>query len=280
MKVLICGSRDWNDGGPIFALIKSLPKSTKIVHGGASGAEALVDACARLVGGFQVFVYPANWKAFGIAAGPIRNGEMISKEHRQDEKIDRVYAFQLGTSPGTGDMIKKALDAGIEVMRYDQSTSTFQKVSPSVETLVSDSIDSFRGEFGFLSNFHPSTFFFEGRKWKTVEHAYHASKTFDQDQKDQIMNLTTPGDAKKWGRNVELRPDWDQVKYETMLNLIRLKFENPLLMSQLLATGDRPLVEGNTWNDFYWGICRGKGENNLGKILMQVRDELRTSTEV
>jgi len=60
-----------------------------------------------------------------------------------------------------------------------------------------------------------------------------------------------------------------------MLDLVRKKFENPLLRAMLLATEDAVLVEGNTWNDTFWGVCRGRGENWLGRILMQVREECR-----
>lgn len=60
-----------------------------------------------------------------------------------------------------------------------------------------------------------------------------------------------------------------------MENLIHQKFSQEPLRSQLLNTGEEELVEGNTWGDTYWGICNGKGQNNLGKILMKVRNQLR-----
>ena len=82
--------------------------------------------------------------------------------------------------------------------------------------------------------------------------------------------------AKKLGRTVKLRPDWNEVKLSVMLEVLRHKFnQNPDLADKLLATGDTLLQEGNTWHDYYWGVCNGKGENNLGKLLMLVRQELR-----
>jgi len=136
-------------------------------------------------------------------------------------------------------------------------------------------IDRFINDFAFLSNFHPSTIRWRGLKWKTVEHAYQAAKTLDEKQQQMIHESKTPAEAKKLGRAVTIRPDWDDVKLSIMEELIRLKFENPLLRYALLQTGERPLVEGNHWNDTTWGICRGKGQNLLGKILMKVRDECR-----
>ena len=64
----------------------------------------------------------------------------------------------------------------------------------------------------------------------------------------------------------------DQIMYEIVLN----KFsQNEELREKLIATGDEYLAEGNTWHDTYWGVCNGKGKNKLGKILMQVREELK-----
>lgn len=72
------------------------------------------------------------------------------------------------------------------------------------------------------------------------------------------------------------REDWALVKRDIMLDILRLKFATPFMRDKLNATGERPLVEGNTWGDTYWGVCRGRGENHLGKILMQIRTENRS----
>ena len=88
-----------------------------------------------------------------------------------------------------------------------------------------------------------------------------------------------PGQAKRIGRRIELRPGWDDVRDEIMLDLIRIKFYLPSLATKLLATGDAELVEGNYWGDTYWGVSRGRGENRLGQILMQVRDEIRKEAQ-
>ena len=84
-----------------------------------------------------------------------------------------------------------------------------------------------------------------------------------------------PQAAKRLGRRVELRPDWESVKYDVMYQVCKAKFtQNPNLLERLLATGDAELVEGNTWGDQVWGVCKGVGENHLGKTLMRIRAEL------
>lgn len=128
--------------------------------------------------------------------------------------------------------------------------------------------------YPFLSNFYPSTIYVEGKSYKTVEHAYQAHKTLDESNRDLIRRASSPAEAKKLGRAIVLRPDWDAVKIDLMRSFIRKKFENPFLEPLLINTSDAELIYGNTWNDTYWGVCRGTGLNWLGKILMEVRKEI------
>lgn len=138
-------------------------------------------------------------------------------------------------------------------------------------------IDRFTKETGyeFLSNFHPSTVRFEGILYATVEHAYQASKTKDPKLRKIIASAPGPWEAKKLGKGLVLREDWSEVRTNIMRGLIREKFQNPFLGHRLLKTGEAKLVMNNKWNDRFWGICRGAGENWLGKILMEVREELK-----
>lgn len=135
-------------------------------------------------------------------------------------------------------------------------------------------IDRFVGEFSFLSNFHPSTISYNGHLWPTVEHAYQAAKTDVEDEKRLIREAKTPGVSKKLGRSVTITSDWTERRFIVMKELIHLKFQNPLLGPMLVATYPAELVEVNFWNDRVWGVCRGVGENHLGKILMQERARL------
>lgn len=136
-------------------------------------------------------------------------------------------------------------------------------------------IDSFRGDFGFLSNFYGASVWVGGERYPSVEHAYQAAKTSNPETKKMIREAKSPGIAKKLGYACRLRDDWESCKVNIMLDLVREKFRNPLLRELLLATGDATLVEGNTWNDRFWGVCRGEGKNHLGIILMQIRQECR-----
>lgn len=139
--------------------------------------------------------------------------------------------------------------------------------------LATQVIDSFFGEYRWLSNFYPSLIWMDGLHYPFVENAYQAAKTNDYKLKKQFQMLS-PKEAKKLGNYVELRSDWEDVKYSIMEYCCYQKFQDPVLKSWLLSTGDAELIEGNYWNDTYWGICKGVGQNNLGKILMKVRGEL------
>jgi len=141
-------------------------------------------------------------------------------------------------------------------------------------------IDSFSEAFRFLSNFYPAPLLYEGIEYATSEHAFQAAKTLDQDQRLNIAMLETPGESKRYGKTVKLRPDWDDIKVRVMCEIIDAKFtQNPNLKEKLLATEDAILIEGNTWGDTFWGVCNGKGENNLGKILMGFRENLNILNE-
>lgn len=136
-------------------------------------------------------------------------------------------------------------------------------------------INKFDGQWRFLSNFSPSIIKYEGIEYPTIEHAFQAAKTLDVSLRQRIAEFKTPGESKRLGRQLKLRSDWEQVKDGIMLELVRLKFAIPELRDKLLLTGDAILIEGNTWNDTYWGVCNGKGKNKLGKILFKVREELK-----
>ena len=135
-------------------------------------------------------------------------------------------------------------------------------------------ISSFSGQHRFLSNFWPAVVMLDGVEYSCVECAYVAAKTRDPAARTFIRGCT-PGAAKKFGKSLILRDDWDDVKRPIMADLVWLKFQHADLNALLLATGSQDIVEGNTWGDTYWGVCNGVGENHLGKILMDVRERLR-----
>lgn len=140
-------------------------------------------------------------------------------------------------------------------------------------------IDFFDGEYAFLSNFYNASCIFEGKLYPTVEHAFQAAKSLDHAERDWIAAAGSPGLAKRLGRRVNLRPDWEKVKFDVMEECLRSKFADPVLKQKLLATGDEELVEGNYWHDNTWGNCSCEkckdiiGRNMLGNILMKLRTE-------
>lgn len=136
-------------------------------------------------------------------------------------------------------------------------------------------IDSFRGEYFFLSNFFEAPVIYDGITYLNNEAAFQAQKTLVNKERLSFAMLN-PSQAKKRGRAVSLRPDWEDVKFDIMYNICKAKFtQNEALKTNLLNTGDAVLIEGNTWGDRIWGQVNGVGENNLGKILMRIREELK-----
>jgi len=141
-------------------------------------------------------------------------------------------------------------------------------------------ISSFSGKYRFLSNFHPSPIQVGTIMYPTVEHAYQAHKSRSHAERKRIAALPTPGAAKRAGRLLELRPDWEDVKVGIMAMLLEMKFKDPDLRQMLLDTGSELLIEGNNWGDYFWGRCHGRGENMLGILLMQRRRIEKTKTDM
>jgi ribA/ribD-fused uncharacterized protein len=135
-------------------------------------------------------------------------------------------------------------------------------------------ITRFIGEHSFLANFYVSTIYVDGRSYPSVEHAYQAAKASTESERELIRAARTPMEAKKLGKSLILPPDWEEGRVELMRKLVRAKFENPLLRELLRATGAAELIQDNKWSDRFWGVFRGEGHNWLGKILMEVREEI------
>jgi ribA/ribD-fused uncharacterized protein len=128
----------------------------------------------------------------------------------------------------------------------------------------------------FLSNFYPCRVHYKGIRYPALEYAYQAAKTLDKEERKDILMSASSRIAKRRGQLVTIREDWEEIKIDVMRKLVLEKFSNyPSLRLALLNTGDAELIEGNWWNDTFWGVCEGVGENHLGKILMEVREKLR-----
>lgn len=143
-----------------------------------------------------------------------------------------------------------------------------------------NAITEFQGKYRFLSNFWPCQIHFEGLTFPSVEHAYVAAKTTNLQHRETIRQLPSAGEAKRYGRKIKLRSDWEAVKLDCMLDFLEQKFALEKFGPGLLETGDRELIEGNRWGDTFWGVCEGVGENHLGRLLMQVRDEIALNADL
>lgn len=145
---------------------------------------------------------------------------------------------------------------------------------------MDNKISKFRGKYSFLSNFYPCIIEYEGITFPSAEHAFQAAKVLDTDKRITMAVCPTPADAKHFGRHLPLRGDWDQVKVSVMKAIVKDKFTRNRayrtnIQKLLLDTADMYLEEGNSHGDRFWGTVNGVGENWLGKILMEVREEIR-----
>jgi len=142
-------------------------------------------------------------------------------------------------------------------------------------------IRQFTSEYSWLSNFYPCSIYYNKKYYSSVEAAFQAQKCINDEEQNLFINLDA-GKAKRLGKKVKLRPDWETVKEQIMYDLLLIKFiNNDELKTKLLATGDDYIIEGNNWGDRYWGVCPPESEpgknglNRLGELLMLVRSSIR-----
>jgi ribA/ribD-fused uncharacterized protein len=136
-------------------------------------------------------------------------------------------------------------------------------------------IKGFFGEYHFLSNFELGDVIYDGIKYPSSENAYQAAKSLDLEIRKQFVNIS-PNESKKLGQKIDVRKDWEEVKYGIMYQIVLDKFSRNYELGDLLVeTGDKYLEESNHWKDKVWGVCDGVGKNWLGKILMDVRTQIK-----
>jgi ribA/ribD-fused uncharacterized protein len=148
-------------------------------------------------------------------------------------------------------------------------------------------VKGFFEENRWLSNFWLCPVPYNGVTYPSSENAFQAAKVDTQiipelkEWYQQQFLKATPGQAKRLGLKVPMRKDWETAKFQVMEEVLRSKFtNNPELKEKLLSTGMGYLEETNNWHDTTWGVCNGVGENNLGKLLMKIREELRPKLEI
>jgi len=170
--------------------------------------------------------------------------------------------------------------------KYVQTFGTQNHISQSMFQIIKRTgiIESFKTKGNnWLSNFYPVEIEFQGKKYASVEHAYMSAKSNNPAWKHKCQDRNiSPGKIKRLSRDITLIDGWHDKKLDVMKVLINRKFNNPQLKEKLLSTGHAHIQEGNTWNDKYWGIClkTGEGENNLGKLIMNKKNELRYDSTI
>jgi ribA/ribD-fused uncharacterized protein len=135
-------------------------------------------------------------------------------------------------------------------------------------------IAGFQGDYRWLSNFERCEILYKGILYKSSEAAFQAQKTLNIKARYIFAKLNAR-EAKTMGAIVNIRPDWEDVKLEIMEEICRVKFNLHQFKAKLIDTGMMNIIESNYWGDTYWGICDGIGENNLGKIIMKIREEIK-----
>lgn len=141
-------------------------------------------------------------------------------------------------------------------------------------------ISQFRGEYAGFSSFALCQVIMDQVEYPSVEHAYQAAKTLNKNERDLFLGKNVnAGRAKRLGRTITIRSDWEDIKINVMKDLCRQKYNNPKYRELLLSTGNALIQEGNNWGDRFWGVDlqSGVGDNNLGRIIMDIRKDLQSN---
>ena len=240
-----------------------------------------------LAGGDKVDVFPrwdriTEFLEFYRIIVVKRDGYDPARDIENDKFLapyrDRFYVM---TSPdGIEGISSSAVREGIS---SDAPETVLEMLHPRVRGLLTDAVGLTKGEicgffdeYRFLSNFYEAPVTYGGLTYQSNEAAFQAQKCQSDEEKRRFTALS-PSSAKSLGRRVKLRPDWETVKVGIMEEIVRAKFtQNRDLGIKLINTGERELIEGNTWRDLFWGVdlATRKGRNHLGQILMKIRDEI------
>lgn len=165
--------------------------------------------------------------------------------------------------------------------RGSKGTSNCVKYAKQTNTTITDLFPIWekRKYYKFpFSNFQSVNIETEEGTFPSVENYFQAMKTFDEDKRQRFTAMS-PKEARDVGKSLSIRNDWEEVKNDIMMHALRKKFETPRFNMQLKQTGNDELIEWNLWHDNEWGVCycnkcRGKGKNKLGKMLMELREEM------
>lgn len=205
--------------------------------------------------------------------------QLLEENPYLKEQKDAFVVFEIPDELDeiSSSVVRELYYTGQEKGVREMITNDVYEIWKQEKPVAGPCINRFRDSYDFLSNFYSAAIEYDGLIFLNAEAAFQAQKCLTEEEKRDFCEAPA-NKAKRMGRNVALRNDWEEVKVSLMEDIVRCKFrQNENLAVRLLATGDIPLVEGNTWGDVFWGvdIRNGKGKNNLGKILMKIRSEMR-----
>ena len=141
-------------------------------------------------------------------------------------------------------------------------------------------IYEFKDEYDWLSNFSDVDVILDGITFKSVEHAYQSAKSEDKNWKNFCSDYSnSAGKIKKESHSIIIKENWEDIRVSIMFSLLVQKFNTEPYKTKLIETGEVYIQEGNNWNDKFWGFCfkTNYGKNNLGKLIMVVRNDLTTN---
>lgn len=229
-----------------------------------------------------------------------------SVEHARAISRGRGPGYQIRYHMAEGEYARLATPAAMAASHPGVGAPAKPGAAESDIPMANIDVRELQGEFRSFSNMHKADVLWGDaisapRLWPSTETAYVAAKTLDPAIRQKVLDTYAEAEAvkpgsgggavKRFGRTIRLRPDWDGVKDQVMLELVRDKFNRHAgLAAKLLATGAGMIEEGNRWHDTYWGVAledvpnkrirAGQGQNKLGKILMQVRQEIHENGRV
>lgn len=184
----------------------------------------------------------------------------------------RVEVWVQSNSPGASDNLIWCFFETPHWFEFDH-VATDEDFAESGICVVPPAIERFAGPDRFLSNFHLTEITWEGRTYPSSEHLYQAMKAGTEEEKEWVRTAPTPKEAKFRGRKIRAAEDWAGRRIDAMRSALHAKFDqHPDLAAKLDSTGNTSLVEGNAWGDTFWGADEtGRGENHLGRLLMELR---------
>lgn len=130
-------------------------------------------------------------------------------------------------------------------------------------------------KWGCFSNFFLAPIVIDGYEYKTTEHYYQSMKASNIEDHEFIASAETPKEARERGRSCKIRENWEEIKENVMRIALSTKFyQHPQLKEILIESGSEKLIEWAPWDNYWGNGPTGNGENRLGVLLMEIRDDI------